>query len=381
MMRGPEMIVARLIIVGLAKVIKPEKAIPMLFTGLLSLMPTLIKSVGVKAVFQFLWKIPALIVTRCTTLNDPTIAMKAILDTLNPYIVQQFILIAGPYWKDCMKSVPVFTAFYYVFGFLFSSGLVRPFVFRLGKAAWTIAVSGFGIASRTGYELFEGWTYLNAAFSLFYSLIPGVDFSFFTELRNSIKQSRASKPIGYGVDHKENPLHLPHPDLPLDPDSAVNYLFLLSVIFAGVLAISALLVVGDTYVPDQVRSVPGIPNTLDGIYWCYNTVLGWFTSNPGPTPPSNGGSGMLGGPGMMAQAPLRVETGVLPTIPDAGVDSTASWGNNSPASSAGSVTPTNAKPDSLVKFSGPVHAPSPVQGTSVQWATPRDVALNRHVKS
>ena len=127
------------------------------------------------------------------------------------------------------------------------------------------------------------------------------------------------------------------------------------------------MVIGDIYAPDTVRAIPGVTSTLDGIYYCYHAILGWFSSNP--TPPGTGPD-----TGLMPQAPLRVDTTPLPVAPDAGVDSTSSWSQ--------SATPTQPKyPAAVKEYQVPTGnwSPSTSKGKG-PMATHADFILNKHLK-
>ena len=110
----------------------------------------------------------------------PGATTKAILDTLNPTVVKRFIEVVGPYWLDCCKVKPVFTAFYYIFGFFFTSSLIRPAIFKALKGTWYFTVSGLALAWG---ELLEGWSVINTIYAFAFSLIPGLDFSFLSARR------------------------------------------------------------------------------------------------------------------------------------------------------------------------------------------------------
>ena len=308
-----------------------------LFNSLFALTPVLIKQVGMipvaTAIFKlYRWLASGHGIDVITTLAE---------SYFNPVVFRDFSSIIFPTLKECLraKRTVLLLNFFRLYTGVFFIGLIRPIFTTIFKYSFGIIFSSLGVVFN---EALSGITVIKWIADKVLSIFPAVPF-----VNNILSQIKGdvniSKPTGNSNDNVSN----------FDLSSIFSTIGL---VLIGAGAIFLVILVGDYYLPDYTRNIPGVETILNSWYSVYDYIMSLFTSGQtppsapdadikltGPEPVSRTSSGSSSGSdtaGYPTPTPTRPGT---PSAPDA-FPSTWGWPGSS-SSGAGSSTTTTNYPD------------------------------------
>lgn len=314
-----------------------DKALLVLFNSLFTLTPVLIKQVGMipvaTAIFKlYRWLASGHGIDVITTLAE---------SYFNPVVFRDFSSIIFPTLKECLraKRTVLLLNFFRLYTGVFFIGLIRPIFTTIFKYSFGIIFSSLGVVFN---EALSGITVIKWIADKVLSIFPAVPF-----VNNILSQIKGdvsiSKPTGNSNDNVSN----------FDLSSIFSTIGL---VLIGAGAIFLVILVGDYYLPDYTRNIPGVETILNSWYSVYDYIMSLFTSGQtppsapdadikltGPEPVSRTSSGSSSGSdtaGYPTPTPTRPGT---PSAPDA-FPSTWGWPGSS-SSGAGSSTTTTNYPD------------------------------------
>ena len=314
-----------------------DKAVLILFNSLFTLTPVLIKQVGMipvaTAIFKlYRWLASGHGIDVITTLAE---------SYFNPVVFRDFSSIIFPTLKECLraKRTVLLLNFFRLYTGVFFIGLIRPIFTTIFKYSFGIIFSSLGVVFN---ETLSGITLLKWVADYVLSIFPAMPL-----VNNLITQIK-------GVGNISKPTSNRGEDVSNIDFSSIFSTIGLILIGAG--AIFLVILVGDYYLPDFTRNIPGVETILNSWYSVYDYIMSLFTSGQtppsapdadikltGPEPVSRTSSGSSSGSdtaGYPTPTPTRPGT---PSAPDA-FPSTWGWPGSS-SSGAGSSTTTTSYPD------------------------------------
>ena len=314
-----------------------DKAVLILFNSLFTLTPVLIKQVGMipvaTAIFKlYRWLASGHGIDVITTLAE---------SYFNPVVFRDFSSIIFPTLKECLraKRTVLLLNFFRLYTGVFFIGLIRPIFTSIFKYSFGIIFSSLGVVFN---EALSGITVIKWIADKVLSIFPAVPFvnNILSQIKGNVS---ISKPTGNSNDNVSN----------FDLSSIFSTIGL---VLIGAGAIFLVILVGDYYLPDYTRNIPGVETILNSWYSVYDYIMSLFTSGQtppsapdadikltGPEPVSRTSSGSSSGSdtaGYPTPTPTRPGT---PSAPDA-FPSTWGWPGSS-SSGAGSSTTTTSYPD------------------------------------
>ena len=311
-----------------------DRALLVLFNSLFSLTPVLIKQVGMipvaTAIFKlYRWLASGHGIDVITTLAE---------SYFNPVVFRDFSSIIFPTLKECLraKRTVLLLNFFRLYTGVFFIGLIRPIFTSIFKYSFGIIFSSLGVVFN---EALSGITVIKWIADKVLSIFPAVPF-----VNNILSQIKGdvsiSKPTGNSNDNVSN----------FDLSSIFSTIGL---VLIGAGAIFLVILVGDYYLPDYTRNIPGVETILNSWYSVYDYIMSLFTSGQtppsapdadikltGPEPVSRTSSGSSSGSdtaGYPTPTPTRPGT---PSAPDA-FPSTWGWPGSSSSGGGSSTTPTS----------------------------------------
>ena len=311
-----------------------DRALLVLFNSLFALTPVLIKQVGMipvaTAIFKlYRWLASGHGIDVITTLAE---------SYFNPVVFRDFSSIIFPTLKECLraKRTVLLLNFFRLYTGVFFIGLIRPIFTTIFKYSFGIIFSSLGVVFN---ETLSGITLLKWVADYVLSIFPAMPL-----VNNLITQIK-------GVGNISKPTSNRGEDVSNIDFSSIFSTIGLILIGAG--AIFLVILVGDYYLPDYTRNIPGVDTILNSWYAVYDYIMSLFTSGQtppsgpdadikltGPEPVSRTSSGSSSGSdtaGYPTPTPTRPGT---PSGPDA-LPSTWGWPGVSSSGGGNSTTPTS----------------------------------------
>lgn len=324
----------KFLVIKLIRFTGADTAFVSLFKSLFSLTPVLIKQVGIVPVTMAIVKLYRWL-AQGHSINT---IIKLATAVFNPVILRDFIAVIFPLLEECMskKKGVLLLNFFRLYTGLFLVGLVRPIFTTIFKYSFGIIFSSLGVVFN---EALSGITVIKWIADKVLSIFPAVPF-----VNNILSQIKGdvniSKPTGNSNDNVSN----------FDLSSIFSTIGL---VLIGAGAIFLVILVGDYYLPDYTRNIPGVDTILNSWYAVYDYIMSLFTSGQtppsapdadikltGPEPVSRTSSGSSSGSdtaGYPTPTPTRPGT---PSGPDA-LPSTWGWPGSSSSGGGSSTTPTS----------------------------------------
>ena len=326
-----------------------DKALLVLFNSLFTLTPVLIKQVGIIPVAGAIYRLYRWLASGHGIDVITTLARTY----FNPVVFRDFSTIIFPTLKECLQSKKglLLLNFFRLYTGTFFIGLIRPILTTIFRYSFGIIFTSLGVVFN---EALSGITVIKWIADKVLSIFPAVPF-----VNNILSQIKGdvsiSKPTGNSNDNVSN----------FDLSSIFSTIGL---VLIGAGAIFLVILVGDYYLPDYTRNIPGVETILNSWYSVYDYIISLFTSEQtppsapdanikltGPEPISRTNSGSSSGSntaGYPTPTPTRPGT---PRTPDA-FPSTWAWPQWGSSGTDGNVNP-NPTPENY---------PGPWEGTSTR---------------
>lgn len=280
-----------------------DKALLVLFNSLFTLTPVLIKQVGIIPVAGAIYRLYRWLASGHGIDVITTLARTY----FNPVVFRDFSTIIFPTLKECLQSKKgvLLLNFFRLYTGTFFIGLIRPILSTIFRYSFGIIFTSLGVVFN---ETLSAISALKWVADYVLSIFPGIPF-----VNNIIQQVRdifSNKGKGISSDITTNSI---------DTSSVLSTIGLLLI---GAGSLFLVLLLGDYYLPDFTRNIPGVDTILNSWYAVYDYIMSLFTS--GQTPPS------------APDADIKL-TGPEPV-------SRTSSGSSSGSDTAGYPTPTPTRP-------------------------------------
>ena len=283
-----------------------DRALLVLFNSLFSLTPVLIKQVGIIPVAGAIFRLYRWLASGHGIDTITTLARTF----FNPVVFRDFSTIIFPTLKECLQSKKsvLLLNFFRLYTGTFFIGLIRPILTTIFRYSFGIIFSSLGVVFN---EALSGITVIKWIADKVLSIFPAVPF-----VNNLISQIKGvgniSKPTSNRGEDVSN----------IDFSSIISTIGL---ILIGAGAIFLVILVGDYYLPDFTRNIPGVETILNSWYAVYDYLMSWIYT--GDTPP---------------RAPSTPDSDIKVIGPEP-VSRTNS-GSSSGSDTAGYPTPTPTRP-------------------------------------
>ena len=242
-----------------------DKALLVLFNSLFTLTPVLIKQVGIIPVAGAIYRL-----YRWLALGHGIDVITTLARTyFNPVVFRDFSTIIFPTLKECLQSKKgvLLLNFFRLYTGTFFIGLIRPILTTIFRYSFGIIFTRLGVVFN---ETLSAISALKWVADYVLSIFPGIPF-----VNNVIQQVRdifSNKGKGISSDITTNSI---------DTSSVLSTIGLLLI---GAGSLFLVLLLGDYYLPDFTRNIPGVDTILNSWYAVYDYIMSLFTS--GQTPPS-----------------------------------------------------------------------------------------------
>lgn len=242
-----------------------DRALLVLFNSLFSLTPVLIKQVGIIPVAGAIFRLYRWLAAGHGIDNIITLARTF----YNPVVFRDFSTIIFPTLKECLQSKKgvLLLNFFRLYTGTFFIGLIRPILTTIFRYSFGIIFTSLGVVFN---ETLSAISALKWVADYVLSIFPGIPF-----VNNVIQQVRdifTNKGKGISSDITTNSI---------DTSSVLSTIGLLLI---GAGSLFLVLLLGDYYLPDYTRNIPGADTILNSWYAVYDYIMSLFTS--GQTPPS-----------------------------------------------------------------------------------------------
>lgn len=241
-----------------------DKALVLLFRNIFSITPGLINTVGIIPVGYSIFKLNRYIGKGTLLKHIPSI----VLEQISPVIVRDFINVIYPLIEECMsKNSILLRNFFRLYSGIFIIGLTKPFLKIVFRYTFGILFASLGV---TLNEALSGIYLLKSISEKVLDFIPIIPFI-----------SNVTNQLTDLVVNRNNP------DMKPDTTDAASFLSILGLIIIGASSLFVLALIGDYFIPDVTRSIPGVDSVLNSWYSLYDYVVSFYTNYSKPDAPSS----------------------------------------------------------------------------------------------
>jgi len=246
------------IFLRLLKFASVDKVFTLLFRHLFSITPILVRQVGILPVGYSIVKLYQWLQKG----YNITIISELVKSSIHPVIIRDLFTVIYPMLEQCLLKKNLLINFFRLYTGIFMFGLIRPIIRLIFKYSFGLIFSSVGIVLNEVLSSISVLKWISDTVLYYIPIMPWID-----SIINPVK----------------------HHEVPIDTNNKIDYSSLFStfgLILIGAGSVFIVILIGDYFIPDITRAIPGVDYILNSWYGIYDYLMSYFHSNPDLPPRS-----------------------------------------------------------------------------------------------